>query len=218
MAGSNNYKIIVSAEINTAEIQKQLNQFSKTAKIKVDSSGVKQATKDVGLLGVKWADAGKKFLAWKVIGDVFSGVERAITQMVSSVYELDTALTEFNKVTNLSEQQLDKFIDKAYEAGKATAKTGREMVEASTEFAKSGFSADDSLVLAKFATMYQNIADEAISAGDAAGFIISQIKAFNMDAKDAEKIISAVNEVSNNYAVSSADLANNLGKVSATMA
>lgn len=92
------------------------------------------------------------------------------------------------------------------------------MVEAATEFRKSGFSDEDAANLALVATMYQNVADESISAADSAGFIIAQMKAFNIEAEDATHIIDAVNEVSNRYAVSSADLANNLGKVSAALA
>ena len=65
---------------------------------------------------------------------------------------------------------------------------------------------------------YQNVADEAISAGDSADFIISQMKAFNIEAEDSLHIIDAVNEVSNNFAVSSADLATNIGKASAALA
>ena len=85
------------------------------------------------------------------------------------------------------------------------------------EFRKSGFSDEDSANLALVATMYQNVADESISAADSAGFIIAQMKAFNIEAENATHIIDAVNEVSNNYAVSSSDLANNLGKVSAAL-
>ena len=73
--------------------------------------------------------------------------------------------------------------------------------------------------------MYSNIADEEINAGDAASFIIAQLKAFNLEAEDATKtlenaqhVIDSVNEVSNNFAVSSADIANNLGIASAVMA
>ena len=44
------------------------------------------------------------------------------------------------------------------------------------------------------------------------------MKAFNINADNAMHIIDAVNEVANNYAVSSADLANNLGKVSSALA
>lgn len=92
------------------------------------------------------------------------------------------------------------------------------MVEAATEFKKSGYSEADSAQLAKVASLYQNIADEQISAGEASNFIISQMKAFNLTADDSEHIIDAVNNVSNNMAVSSADLATNIGKASAALA
>ena len=92
------------------------------------------------------------------------------------------------------------------------------MVEAATEFKKSGYDEADSAQLAKVASLYQNIADEQISAGEAANFIISQMKAFNLTADDSEHIIDAVNNVSNNMAVSSADLATNIGKASAALA
>ena len=92
------------------------------------------------------------------------------------------------------------------------------MVDAATEFKKSGFSDDDAATLARVASEYQNVADEQLSAGEAANFIISQMKAFNMTAADAEHIIDAVNEVSNNTAVSSADIATNISKASAALA
>lgn len=86
------------------------------------------------------------------------------------------------------------------------------------EFKKSGFSEKDSLELGRVASMYQNVADVELSAGDAANFIVSQMKAFNMTAQDSEHIVDAVNQVSNNFAVSSADIATNIGKASAAMA
>jgi TP901 family phage tail tape measure protein len=92
------------------------------------------------------------------------------------------------------------------------------MVEAATEFRKNSFNDEDSAQLAQVATMYQNVADESISAADSASFIIAQMKAFNIEAEDATHIIDAVNAVSNNFAVSSADLANTLGNASAALA
>ena len=86
------------------------------------------------------------------------------------------------------------------------------------EFRKSGFGDEDAANLALVATMYQNVADESISAADSAGFIIAQLKAFNLEASDAEHVIDAVNNVSNNFAVSSSDLSTNLGKASAALA
>lgn len=43
---------------------------------------------------------------------------------------------------------------------------------------------------------YQNVADEAINAGTAADFIISQMKAFNIEAENAQHIIDAVDFIS----------------------
>ena len=92
------------------------------------------------------------------------------------------------------------------------------MIEAATEFKKSGYTDEQSLELGKVALMYTNVADEQLNAGEAANFMIAQMKAFNIQAEDSIKIIDALNETSNNYAVSSVDLANSIGKVSATMA
>ena len=91
------------------------------------------------------------------------------------------------------------------------------MVEAATEFVKSGYSEEDSAQLAYVASLYQNVADEALTAGESANYIISQLKAFNLEASDSQHLVDALNEVSNNYAVSSADLGNNLSKVSAAL-
>lgn len=64
--------------------------------------------------------------------------------------------------------------------------------------------------------MYQNVSDEAISASDSASFIIAQMVAFGIEADNATHIIDSVNEVANNFAVSSGQLANSLGIVSST--
>lgn len=84
------------------------------------------------------------------------------------------------------------------------------------EFRKNGFNDSDAATLAKTATMFQNVSDEAISAGDSASFIISQMIAFGIKAKDAQSIIDKINQTSNEFSVSSGDLAKALGIVAST--
>ena len=91
------------------------------------------------------------------------------------------------------------------------------MVASATEFRKNSFNDEDSAMLAQVANMYINVADEAISASDSASLIISQMKAFDIEANNAMRIIDAINEVSNNYAVSSTDVAAALTKTSSAM-
>lgn len=70
--------------------------------------------------------------------------------------------------------------------------------------------------MALVSSKFQNVADEAISAGDSASFIISQMIAFGIEAENAESIIDSLNEVSNQYSVSSGDLSKALGIVAST--
>lgn len=91
------------------------------------------------------------------------------------------------------------------------------MVASATEFKKSGYTDEQAKQLSLIATMYQNVADSEMSAGDSASFIISQMKAFNIASEDAMSIIDKVNETSNNFAVSSTDISSALTKVSSSM-
>lgn len=88
------------------------------------------------------------------------------------------------------------------------------------EFRKNGFNDQDAAQLAKISSMFQNVADETISAGDSAGFIISQLIAFNQTSGDvaanATHIVDAVNSVSNAFSVSSGDLSKALSIVASS--
>ena len=165
-----------------------------------------------------WSKAFQSFTTYMSVTTVFYQTVAAIRSMIDEVVELDSALVELQKVTDLEGESLDKFTKKAYDAAETVAKTGTEMVNAATEFAKSGYDENQSLELGRLALMYTNIADEEVSAGEAAEFMVAQMKAFNLEASDAEHIIDSVNEVANRFAVSSADISENLGNASSVMA
>lgn len=234
---NNDFKIRITAEFDSAQaksaIQQGLNGIeNKTVKINADSSQVKDATTQMkklnqeakegqtiwNKLGYEWKKAFASFTMYSTVTTVFYQSINAIRMMVTEVAELDASLVELRKVTDLSGSSLEEFTQKAYAAAETVAKTGTDMIDAATEFAKAGYSEDDILKLGEIALMYTNIADEEVAVGDSANFMIAQMKAFNIEADDAMHIIDAVNEVANKFAVSSADIANNLGNSSAVMA
>lgn len=94
------------------------------------------------------------------------------------------------------------------------------MVESATEFRKNGFNDEDAAQLARVSSMFQNVADETISAGDSAQFLISQLIAFNQNtgdvASNAMHIADALNEVANSFAVGTGDLATGLKVVASS--
>lgn len=95
-------------------------------------------------------------------------------------------------MSDLRGSGLEQYVEELGQLGQITARTASEMVDAATNFKKSGFNEEDSKTLALISTEYQNVADEALSAGESANFIISQMKAFNIEAENAEHIIDAV--------------------------
>jgi hypothetical protein len=133
-----------------------------------------------------------KFYASTLLIQVFM---IAINEAVTTVHEMDDAIVEFQKVSNLSGKSLNDYVKKLGEMGVKTGSTTKAMIEASTEFKKSGYSDEDSAKLASVTEMYRNVADEELTAGQAASFIISQMKAFNISAGESTHIIDAVNEV-----------------------
>lgn len=190
---TSNYKIIAQVELDTKGIQKQLDSIGKT----FAKSGIGNSGKE---LAINYQEANM----------ILRQSVEVIGNMIDQVYELDGAITEFKKVSDLQGSSLERYVDRLSEMGQSVGRTASEMVEAATMFRKNSFNDQDSAQLAKVASMYQNVSDTAISAGDAASFIISQMKAFNIAAEDAGSIIDKVNETANNYSVGTNDLSNAL--------
>ena len=166
----------------------------------------------------------------QTVGDIFEKMSKfyTVSQIIGlatsatrgwyeAVSDLDATLTEFKKVSDLRGSGLDKYVQTLSEMGELTGRTTAEMVEAAGNFKKSGYSESDAAVLAQVAGLFQNIADSELSASDAALVIISNLKAFNIDAQDSIRVIDAINEVSNNFSVSSTDLSLGLSKTAAAM-
>ena len=224
LSTSNSFDTTTTRYTNNAgkilTIQEKIIAGEKKYKLSLKEVGnaVETNAKQADKWKYSWSRAFQSFTTYMSVTTVFYQAVNTIKDMIQEVTELDSALVELQKVTDLEGASLQKFTQDAYDAAEAVAKTGTEMVQAATEFAKAGYDENQILQLGELALMYTNIADEEVSAAESAEFMIAQMKAFNIEAEDAIHIIDAVNEVANNFAVSSADIANNLGKSSAVMA
>lgn len=152
-------------------------------------------------------------LAYKIIQETI----QAIKAMTNAVCELDKNLTEFNKVADLSYDNLLKFSDKAYEAADKIGRTGSDMIEAATEFKKAGYDLETSLNAGESALLMTNVADGITQTSDAASTLISVLNGFNIDESDVMSIVDKMNSVSNQSPVGFDNLADGLERVSGTM-
>ncbi len=142
---------------------------------------------------------------------------QAIKSMTKAVCELDATLTEFNKVADLSTEQLEEFADKAFEAADKIGRTGKDMIEAATEFKRAGYDLEQSLEMGNAALVMTNVADGINQTSDAASTLISVLKGFNISDADIMSIVDKMNSVSNQSPVEFNNLADGLERVSGTM-
>lgn len=190
MANKNsNFSILVDVDFDTKQVQSQLQKATRKLSIDVDSGQVRNAATDVKNLGSAMEDTS---LTFNAANEIFRTSIDIITSMLDQVYELDAALVEFQKVSDLGGESLDRYVDSLAKLGNTVGRTASEMISAATEFRKNSFNDEDSATLALVASTFQNVADESISAGEAASFLIAQMTAFNIEAENSEHIIDAV--------------------------
>ena len=203
------FEVILEAQLSKtslSSIQSQLKELTKGTKfdIQADSSSVNNLKNSLADLGKEAQNAKEhtqglgeimqKFTTWSIGAAVVNKTKDAIADMVQQVFDLDASLVEFNKVTDVTPEQLQQITNEAYKLGEQLARTGKEAIDAATEFSKAGYK-ENAMELAETALLYQNIADEQVSTSDATALIVSQMKAFNVEAEDSIKIIDQINEV-----------------------
>lgn len=216
----------------------------KNSSIKVDTSSVKTALKDIQNLKQEIENTSKKPLKLMVdtatltqtesimqrltssFGEllklragysVISLFTSAIGQAKQSIMEFDSALTEYNKVTQLSSDGMEKQISKLKGYAKEVGRTTAEMIQGTTGWKKAGFTDEDASILSKVTALYQNTADEVMSTSQATDILTSIIKAYNIQASDSIQVTDKINKVSADFAVSSGDIGNGLKVASASM-
>lgn len=124
MAGKNDFAIYARVQLDVADIQKQLNQVSSGAKIKIDTSGLDEASKGLDKVSKSASDAGLTFQQANMIMNEAIDI---ISSMTSEVFELDSALTEFKKISNLRGSGLEDYVDELKDLGATVARTGKPL-------------------------------------------------------------------------------------------
>lgn len=152
-----------------------------------------------GLAGKSFTDtiaAGlKKFSSWFGISQLVMRGVQGVREMITTVTELDTAMTELKKVTDLTEQEYAQFGNTATGIAKTVGATVSDTINSAADFARLGYSIDESTQLAQAALVYKNVGDGINDIGEASESIISTIKAFGIEAENAMGIVDRFNEV-----------------------
>ena len=120
---TSNFSVLVDLVPDVSSLKKKL----KNQKIEI-KAGV-TGTEKVKNLNTAVQDNAKAVedaaLTWQQYREMLNLATRAIEAFVGQTMEMDESLTEFKKVSTLSGNELDRYVDKLSEAGKKVARTGK---------------------------------------------------------------------------------------------
>ena len=138
------------------------------------------------------------------------------SKIISAVTDVDSAMTNLYKVTDETDQRYQKFINNA---GNTSNYLGRDMssyINQTAEWAKLNYSLSDSEQLAKLSSIYANVGE--VGDETAVSDMVTAMKAFNIQASDAQKIIDSYNRLGNEFAVTSADIGEGISNSASSLA
>lgn len=115
------------------------------------NTATKNASNATKTLGHTLGEALDRLVKYTIAMLPIQMVRKGIQEAVVAVKEFDSALIEFRKVSDLAGESLNNYTQKLAKMGELTGSTMTAMVQASTEFKKSGFSEEDSAKLASIA-------------------------------------------------------------------
>ena len=159
-----------------------------------------------------------KMGVWMILGGVISGVMRGVTGLYDSVVQLDTAMVELKKVTNETDEAYENFLSSAADKAVEIGTTYADFVTSTADFARLGYTMEEAQGLAEVANIYAVVGDDIDSVDTATSSIISTMKSFNIEAKDAMTIVDKFNEVGNNFAISSGGIGDAMSRSASALA
>lgn len=182
---------------------------------------VQNAARQTGKLGKTWFQTLREgmsffsywtsstFLVMKAIQSVKGGL--------GTVKALDTALVDLKKTTTMTNSELEDFYYSSNKVAKQMGVTTEEIINQAAEFSRLGYSSKEAATeMAKYSSWFKTISP-GMSIEEAGDTLTSVMKAFKYDVQDVEKIMSMINTVGNNFAVSNLDISEILTRSSSAM-
>ena len=149
------------------------------------------------------------FLVMKAIQSVKGGLD--------TVKALDDALIDLTKTTTTTNQQLEDFYYKANKIAKQLGATTQEVIQATADWSRLGYSIKEAMSLAETTTILKSISP-GMSMDTATETIVSTIKAYGIEAEDAlDGVASKINIIGNNLALSNNDISEILKRSASAM-
>lgn len=210
-------------KLNNQEIKLNVGKGG-TESVKSYSSSVKQASKDTKeltglskILGDSLGNIVAKVVAWPVINGAVATMVRSFKDAVTTMKEVDSQLTNIQKVSDISGRKLKQLGDDAYDTASKYGVAAEEYLSSVYTFTKAGLS-DNAAAMAEIATKTMLVGDT--TAEVASKFLIATNAAwgYNGAVDKLSDVVDKADYVNNNYATDLEKLADGMPIVASTAA
>jgi len=208
------------------QLQQQLNNNTdagKLTQVRDEFAKIKSEAQAAGLTTNTFATSLKN-IALQTIGitSVAMAIRKVASEVkeaINTVVELDTALVDLQKTSSMTGSELSSYYYDANEIAKQLGRTTQEIIQTSADWSRLGYgSYEDATRMSKLAAQFASISP-GMSIDDSTGTLVSVMKAFDVQTNEVlDGIMSKINIVGNNFALSNADLSEGLMNSSSAMA
>ncbi len=213
-------KLKISGQFDPTALKnltKQLNTLKATIAaaglppdaLKKLTSQVENALKDISIDNIKSTDIKDWFSLNSAITFAASKAKEAVSELV----ELDSILTEIGNTSDLTEQQLEKLGDSAFETASKYGRTAGDYLTGVQEMYRAGF--DNAEEMAELSILAQ--AAGGMKANSANDYLMAANSAYDFkgSVEELNKVLDSQNYITNNTAVSMQDMADATSEVAA---
>ncbi len=192
-------------DVEYKDLDNVLNKLSKSAdsyKIKpgIDTSDIEKAGKMLGQLG----------------NSAMQKIPELMGRMAKETLNIDTAMASLYKSTDEAGTKYTRFLNNAGSASKSVGRDMSSYISQTDEWAKRGYSLDQSAKLSKSSSVYANISgsDDKTAIHD----LDAVIKAYDLQYTDALSIVDRYSKLGSEFSVSAQDLGAGMSNAASALA
>ena len=169
-------------KVTMKDAQGNIHEFTLNMKnlgnaVVAQETGLKEYTSWWDRLKSSVTKTGKQLATALVGANVFYKAIAELRKGYQYVKELDLALTELKKVTDETEGTYKRFLETASKTSSVIGSTVTDFTNATANFARLGYTIEQSAQMAEAAIVYKNVADGLDTVDEATESIISTMKA-----------------------------------------
>jgi len=206
--------IIIDVLGNTRPLERQIEKVANTALV-LNSKGFSQPLGKInGQLGEfekSLAASNARVIAFGASAGAIFAVQKAFSETIKSVIDVEKSLTDINVILNASTKNLASFGNSLFDIAKSTGQSFAEVASAATEFSRQGLGIEDTLKRTSDALILTRLTGMGVVGSVES--ITAALNSFNKTSISSNELINKLAAVDASFAVSSNDLAEAIRRV-----